>query len=155
MACDSLWTAGDLKGVYKTKIHRYKSGALIGFSGSNDSRWLIEIMERVKKASDMPHPSILTSIKCDARALFVLPTGEIYVIETLAKDPGEYDDWGITPITWPYWAVGSGSHLAIGAMHCGKSAREAVMTACNYDHNSAPPVHQLVLGKPRNGSHRK
>lgn len=47
-------------------------------------------------------------------------------------DDADYWD----PRTLPRWAVGSGADLAIGAMACGKTAREAVRIACRYDFKS-------------------
>lgn len=44
-----------------------------------------------------------------------------------------------------FWAVGSGSKAALGAMHAGASAREAVAIACRIDPFSAPPVTWMTL----------
>jgi len=43
-------------------------------------------------------------------------------------------------VTKPYWAVGSGGHLAIGAMWSGKSAEEAVAAGVEFDPNSLGPI---------------
>lgn len=53
-----------------------------------------------------------------------------------------YDEWG-TPqkVSAPYYAVGSGSKAANGAMHSGASAVAAVEAACAHDPYSSLPVH--------------
>jgi hypothetical protein len=43
-------------------------------------------------------------------------------------------------IVEPFYAIGSGSKAALAAMHCGKSAAEAVEIACRIDPYSAPPI---------------
>jgi hypothetical protein len=46
-------------------------------------------------------------------------------------------------ITSPYYAIGSGSHVAIGAMCMGASPKEAVQHACKWTHESCLPVKTL------------
>lgn len=43
-------------------------------------------------------------------------------------------------IDLPFFALGSGTDACMAAMHCGKSAREAIRVACLIDPNSAPPI---------------
>lgn len=44
------------------------------------------------------------------------------------------------PLDAPYYAIGSGNEVAIGAMAAGKTAEEAVRIACDLDVYSALPV---------------
>lgn len=44
----------------------------------------------------------------------------------------------------PFWAIGGGSWLALGAMEAGASARRAVEISCKYHNGCYPPVHTLV-----------
>jgi ATP-dependent protease HslVU (ClpYQ) peptidase subunit len=46
-----------------------------------------------------------------------------------------------------FWAVGSGSKAALGAMHAGCTARQAVAIACKIDPYSAPPITFMSLKK--------
>lgn len=53
----------------------------------------------------------------------------------------EYDKWGIpVPVTSEYYACGSGAKAALGAMHAGASAENAVLAACAHDPYTKLPV---------------
>lgn len=53
-----------------------------------------------------------------------------------------YDEWGFPQrITAPYYAVGSGSKVAYGALFNGASATAAVEAACAHDPYTSLPVH--------------
>lgn len=41
-----------------------------------------------------------------------------------------------TRINHPYWAIGSGADYALAAMHCGRTAAQAVRLASKLDINS-------------------
>ena len=45
----------------------------------------------------------------------------------------------------PWFAIGSGSHAALGALHAGKTLEEAVEIACRVDVNSGPPIQIMRL----------
>ena len=45
-----------------------------------------------------------------------------------------------------FWAIGTGANFAIAAMHLGKTPREAVEIACQYDTSSNLPVDVMNLG---------
>lgn len=47
---------------------------------------------------------------------------------------------GGTTVQGPFWAMGSGERFAIGAMHTGASAEEAVLAACQADVYSSAPI---------------
>lgn len=55
----------------------------------------------------------------------------------------------VMPVTEPFSAVGSGSHLAIGAMHQGATPEEAVKIACKVDTNSCLPVKTIRIKKEK------
>ena len=44
-----------------------------------------------------------------------------------------------------FWACGSGTKAALGAMHAGASARQACAIACRIDPYSAPPITFMSL----------
>lgn len=52
-----------------------------------------------------------------------------------------------------FYAIGTGSGYAMGALHCGKSVKEACEIACLYDTSSHLPIDYMILeekiGKPR------
>lgn len=48
-----------------------------------------------------------------------------------------------------FWAVGTGANFAIAAMHLGKSPKEAVEIACQYDPSSHLPIDYMTLGGVR------
>lgn len=152
MACDALWTENGMKAVKRTKIFRNKYGVLIGYAGSNDSRALHILLEKVKTPKNLPTHDQLLSLHFDSHALVVFPpqkpnvNPKIFTITTL---PFHYDvnegDVGITEISYPFWAVGSGSPYALGAMRQGASAYEAVKAGIEFDLNSDDPVYKLTL----------
>jgi len=145
IACDSMWSHGGIVSTYRTKIARLKSGALIGFSGSNDSRPLIRLLQNVKRPDDLPMPKAFHEMQICSEALLVLPAGEIFVIGTVQETEENDEDSGVTPITLPFWAIGAGSHLALGAMDRGAGAKDAVRTARKFDINTAGRIHSLPL----------
>jgi ATP-dependent protease HslVU (ClpYQ) peptidase subunit len=46
----------------------------------------------------------------------------------------------------PFWAIGSGSWLALGAMEAGASSKRAVEIACKHHNGCSPPVQVLEWG---------
>lgn len=50
-------------------------------------------------------------------------------------------------ITRKFYAIGSGNHVAIGAMEMGASPEEAVKIACKWTNESCPPVKALYNEK--------
>lgn len=61
----------------------------------------------------------------------------------------EYDKWGRgEKILDKFYAVGSGAKAALGALHMGASAEQAVRIACKIDPYSAPPIVSMTLSGP-------
>lgn len=145
IACDTMWSHGDIVSTYRSKITRLKSGGVVGFSGSNDARPLLRLLQNVRRADDLPLPRALHDLQICSQALLVLPSGEIFVIGTVQETEENGEDSGVTPITLPFWAIGAGSHLALGAMDRGASAVQAVRTARKFDLNTAGPIRSLRL----------
>jgi hypothetical protein len=65
--------------------------------------------------------------KPDLRALLVRPSGEVFLYEDSITPSG--------PIQCQFYAIGSGSDFAIGAMAMGAAAAEAVEIAAMFDSN--------------------
>jgi hypothetical protein len=73
----------------------------------------------------------------------VRATGEDYTDGIVAHSDGVFlfDSSGaFIPQNSPFYAIGSGRMVAMGAMHCGKSALESVKIACIYDIHSGGDV---------------
>jgi len=152
MACDSCWTYGGTVDTLSTKITRLSSGALLGCSGQNDSRAVIALLDKVKTPNQIPSYEAIMAIRGDILGLLVLPRGRIYKISTTITSPENWDegmdDFGMWEVGGTFSAVGSGGDVAMIAMECGKSARDAVRIACKYDLYSRPPIHIHHLAKP-------
>jgi hypothetical protein len=151
MACDSCWTYGGTVDTLSTKIYRLSSGGLLGCAGQNDSRPLIDIVDKVKTINQLPSYDTIMGMRADILALLVLPKGKVFKIATTVTSPENWEegmgDFGIWEITGPFAAVGSGGDCALVAMECGKDAKDAVRIACKYDINSRPPIHLMPLAK--------
>jgi len=152
MACDSCWTYGGTVDTLSTKITRLSSGALLGCAGQNDSRAVIALLDKVKTPNQIPSYEAIMAIRGDILGLLVLPRGRIYKISTTITSPENWDegmdDFGMWEVGGTFSAVGSGGDVAMIAMECGKSARDAVRIACKYDLYSRPPIHIHHLAKP-------
>lgn len=149
MACDSCWA--DESGMQTTsaiKIDKLSGGGLLGQAGDGDARAVLDILDKVRTVKQFPSRKDLADTRVEFHGLFVLPDRTIYLIDIYPENPDVYDTWAAQ--VWlagrrGMAAVGSGSHVAIGAMSAGKSAREAVAIACDWDINSRLPVHSIQL----------
>lgn len=149
MACDSCWSHGDNVHSLWVKIKRTSSGLLIGCSGDGDSRDLEALVDKVKTPAQLPSFDALNKIPTCSGMLLVFPRSErIFRLDTekpANETPGSRETPGLMEISFPHYAVGSGSVIARAAMDCGKNARGAVTLACRYDLYSRAPIHQLLL----------
>lgn len=139
MACDSAWSLDDTVVTRQNKITRFETGALYGAAGDSDDRTLVRLLAKVTRASEIPSRAALAEIPNDIGALFVLPSGAVFMIDTGKDDPG------MCPVRHPFATVGSGKKLAFGAMAAGATAREAAAIAARYDLHCRTPVHTLTL----------
>lgn len=145
MACDSCWTIGDAHATSLTKINRLASGGLLGQAGVNDSREMVTFLDKIKNERQLPTRRALLELRLEFGGIIVLPNGAVYKV-TCREDPLNYnDEVGFTPISRRISAVGSGAHFALGAMAAGKTAREAVKIATEFDINSRSPIHSMRL----------
>lgn len=147
MAADSSQTAGGVRTASVKKLHRLSSGAIMGACGSADIRALIPLIDKVRDPRKLPSAAELAATRLDVTALIVFPNGKIMTVSAgpINDDStqywGEVTECGIRGIA----AVGSGDAFALGAMRAGKSAREAVAIACEFDVYSKQPVDTLKL----------
>ena len=145
MACDSCWTHNDTQVTSLSKITRLSSGALLGQAGDNDGREMEYFLDKIKTARNIPTRKALLELRIGFEGLWVLPSGHIFRV-SCREDPLAYhDEVGFTPVSRKFAATGSGSDLALGAMHVGATAREAVAAAAEYDINTLGPFHVVRL----------
>lgn len=134
----------------ENKIVRLASGALLGQAGDNDSRAVVALLDGAKNEKQLPTRAQLAESRVDFQGILVLPNGKVFLISIEPEAPGVHEAY--RGQIWPAGrrgiaAVGSGGHLAIGAMAAGKSARESVAIACDWDINSKLPVHTVELAR--------
>jgi hypothetical protein len=142
MASDALWTVGVLKAVNRTKIRRLPSGALLGTAGENDCRAFEALLGGVKRASDLPLPRVFNRLRQEIEGLILFPDLRLFHIRSvLPTEAGE--ESGVTEVTEPFWAIGSGGELALGALAAGASPERAVKISIQFDPNSGGKVHAL------------
>jgi hypothetical protein len=74
-----------------------------------------------------------------------------FTVLVLSKDGlFEYDKWcRAEKVLEPFYAIGSGSNIAIGAMEMGASAVRAVEIACRRDPYTAPPIVTMRLTRAK------
>lgn len=131
------------------KAWKYK-GYLIGVTGKdcppNDAlqEWLIDsIAERkIGKKKETARAIEVTSIidrfptKANFDALVIRPNGKIITVSHLGV---------VYPINTPYWAVGSGGDICMGAMYIGGTAKQAVEAAIRFSPSCYGKVRSVKL----------
>lgn len=75
-----------------------------------------------------------------ATALVLCPRRGILIYEQTSEPD---------PVLEEFFAIGCGAHVALGAMHMGASAVEAVEAACRWNVQCGPPVVSLSLNSRR------
>lgn len=131
LAADKQSTSSGLRSTV-TKIRRAQSGALIGWTGTQDAGILMAdwyeagaILEKLPKSQ---------ADKEDWSALIVIDGGRVL----------RYEQWGVPfVIEDAFIAFGSGRDYAMGAMARGATAREAVAIACRFDNGCGMGIDTL------------
>lgn len=120
------------------KIFKLKDGRIAAGAGNNFDavRCIVAWMNAGSKPADRPDipsddaPHILVVSKCAKLTWIMWPYHE-----------------GM-PITESFFAIGSGSEYAMGAMAVGASARKAVEVACRLDAHSGKGIDVVRIVKP-------
>lgn len=82
----------------------------------------------------------------EIRELFTYSEADFSILVVTAEGLFEVDKWCVLePVYEPFYAIGSGSKLAMGAMEAGASAQKAVEIACKRDPYTALPVVTMRL----------
>lgn len=134
MAADSRVTTEDEAGGARVfscvKLFR-KGKAIIGLQGESEPG--IVFLDWYGSGKD--RPEILVHGDADFTALVLTRRGLF--------EYGKY----CTPerVIEPFYAIGSGTKVALGAMHMGADARRAVQIACKVDPYTAGPILTMSL----------
>jgi len=117
LASDSRITSGKdfLEGDSCTKIYRLSDGSVVGLAGDNHNGLLL--LEALREASTGDIRTLPKGPFKKAEALLVSPRRKVFMYSG-----GWYDDKHMQG----YYAIGSGSIVALGAMDAGATAVEAV-----------------------------
>ncbi|GAC1333102.1 MAG: hypothetical protein NVSMB20_05320 [Bradyrhizobium sp.] len=130
LASDSISTLGAIATCHFRKIARAPDGTLVAAAGGTLAcgallRWV---------DGGMAGPLGLSND--DFTALAVNQDGELHFLS---------GDGSLTRIEADFFAIGSGSELALGAMAAGVSARRAVEIACQFDGHSGGEIRVVAL----------
>lgn len=122
LAADKRTNFGGMHGT-TTKVHRMPDGSRVGCAGNTAQ--IYEMLEWLKNGADADKlPAVQRDPKECVSMLVIRPDGSVLQYENTAY-PILIED--------KLWAIGSGRDFALAAMHCGKSAVEAVQLACQLD----------------------
>jgi ATP-dependent protease HslVU (ClpYQ) peptidase subunit len=112
------------------KVFKLSSGTLIGFAGT-----LAKIQKCLRELKKDPE-HINIPADDETECIVVYSDGKVRIL-----DP---DGWVETEAK--YYAIGSGRIPALVAMRCGKSARQAVKIAMDFDKNTGGKIKSVQLG---------
>lgn len=118
-----------------TKIHRI-GNKLVGYAGELVSG--IQLVNWIRDGGEFP-----MAIAQDGEPpvqILLIADGLITVYEN-SPVPLVFED--------PFFAIGSGRDYAIAAMHCGRTAAEAVEIASQYDADCGNGIDVLVMKRSR------
>lgn len=136
MAADSraYGGSGSPSPGWKQKVHRLPDGSVVGVATA-----VIGMAERFVAwlAAGADPDGWGGDVKPDLRAIMVKPDGTRFLAEDAFFWAG--------PIETDFFAIGSGSAYATGALARGASAVEAVEVAILYDHHSGGTVSALSV----------
>lgn len=128
MASDSQYTHQDLRTLGQ-KIFRVNE-SILGISGHIDAALVFVdwFKDREARRPDLANENGFEVIELNASGLYTWTASLRQV-----------------PIAHKFYAIGSGAHLAMGAMERGASAKQAVAIACRWDTGSSEPVATMKL----------
>jgi hypothetical protein len=152
LASDSRGTRGDRIEPGRTqKIMQLADGRLIGVCGGYASSWRYATWLAAVEASDTWMPTSLRhgpKLCGSATVVEVLANGRLM----LHEEGGVYP----APEDTEFHAWGSGMEAALGALHMGATAEQAVQVATRIDTGSGGQVQSARLkSRPRAGSPRR
>lgn len=139
MASDSCVSSLGIQVSSICKVLRTSVGALIGQAGDADCRAVFELLDKVKTAKQLPTKQQIAACQTEFEVVIAFPNKDVWMVGC-NEEQGRYDGF-CYEVKGPFAATGSGWQFAMAAMRCGKTAREAVAIACEFDRSSKLPVH--------------
>lgn len=129
MAGDSGSWRGGVKTAGAVKLAISVDGDLVGATGASAACY--EFLQAVKTQPrhEWPRP-IADRDGSSFQALIVSLDGAVSVLEQFGEEE----------ITAPYYAIGAGAEIAMGAMYAGADAETAVFAAVEHSSYAAAPV---------------
>ena len=137
MAADTL---GDLLGkrCKSKKLWRLSDGGVFGCSGVwTEGKLFADWYNGGANRDEPPKWLVQRDETVDFHALILLPSGTYLWSYNLVADE-MFED---------FWAIGTGAAAALAAMHCGKTAQEAVYVAMVVDTYTGGDVETMELAK--------
>lgn len=118
LAADKLGTRTGFRSDFVTKVWRRADGVLVGGCGASSltyafTQWVLDGEEKFKR------PGLRAEDENSAGAIIIRANGAME----------EHDFMGWHPVSGEFWAAGTGAEAALGALHMGASAIEAVEVA--------------------------
>lgn len=150
MCSDSLATADGKRWGRSKKLHRLKSGAILGTAGDCDSRAVNELLDLCETEADLPSSADLRKTRTIFGGLLWLPDRTLWVID-IDQDEYDADVWyaQINQCLEKYAVHGSGYLEAETVLRLGMSAEEAVKAAIKSDIHCGGPVQKMTLEVPK------
>jgi hypothetical protein len=111
----------------KTKIARLGDGTLVGVSTTEPGigEAVIGILAEHRNMHEARDELLALGDKLKLQALVIRPNGHVYYLSDSPYPSG--------PLRGAFFAIGSGSEYAIGALSAGAGAEEAVRIAAEHD----------------------
>lgn len=139
MACDARVTAGGLVIGSMIKVRRFGDGkdvVLCGAVGDADS--IIQFFKYVESGMDADYlPSFGSDVTFSG--MTVDADSNVYLY---------YNSMNQCEVTAPYYAIGSGDEVAMGAMYFKSTAIDAVKAACAHTTTCGGPIYAISLDNP-------
>lgn len=145
MASDSCCSSSQIQVSSNSKVHRTSAGALIGQAGDADLRAVFALLDKVKTSKGLPSRQEIAACISDFELIIAFNPKDVWVVGC-GREGGGYNGFCYQVVA-PFVATGSGWELAMAAMDCGRSAREAIGVACKYDRRSKLPIHSIGFEK--------
>lgn len=137
MVADTEMSIGNVKSRC-VKIAK-KNGHLVGLSGTDCPPLALFLAAFTKK--DGEERKLLKDFKFTG--LVVTPKGEMQLWDASMT---------FEPLSTPFYAIGCGGEVAMGAMEMGANARRAVMASIKWCANVSGPITVLRLGRGVRGA---
>lgn len=149
MASDSCVTSDGTFITNARKVFRTSAGALMGQAGDGDCRAVFAMLDKVKTFKQLPTKQEIAAHQTDFELIMALSAKDVWIIGCSEMNNGRFDGFAYQ-VNNDFCATGSGWKFAMAAMACGRSARDAVLIACDFDRSSKLPVHSLSFDlKPK------